>query len=76
MRGFLAAENYGFYITQLNLFTDFVFNATLEIPIGILVYMIIEAPFANLIKAAITPRRKSSERAEPLITELKPSVQS
>ncbi|OMJ68410.1 hypothetical protein SteCoe_34150 [Stentor coeruleus] len=75
MKGFLASESYGFYITQLNLFTDFMFNATMEIPLGILLYLTIEAPFANITKAALAPRKKSNEKSEPLITELKSSIQ-
>lgn len=74
MKGFLASESYGFYLTQLNLFSDFVFNATIEILLGILIYLTIEAPFANITKAALAPRKKPNEKSEPLITELKPSI--
>ena len=68
MRGFLAQEEYGFTFTQLNLFADFVFNATLEIPAGMIVYATVEAPFSRLLKAAFAPRSRQPKE-QPLLSK-------
>lgn len=71
MRGFISAEQYGFSWTQLNIFADFVFNVTVEFPLGILVYMMVEAPFGRLLKLAFVPSRRVAKEQPLLATELK-----
>lgn len=71
MRWFTGNEQYGFEMSQINIFADFVFDIIIVISIGVLVYISVEAPFGRLLKLAITPR-SVLEKSQPLISmELK-----
>lgn len=70
MRGFLASEHYGFTMSHLNMFTDFVFNATIEVPLGVLIYLAVEAPFNRLLKLAIKPKPRPTTEESLLGKEM------
>ena len=71
MRGIIATEQYGFTMTHINLFADFVLNVTAEIFIGVLVYLFVEVPSSRLLTLLIRPR-KTIDKKQPLLdTELK-----
>ena len=70
MVGFMSAEQYGFTMSQVNFFTDFVFGATMSISLGMLVYITIEAPFGRILKIAFMPKPKVPKEQPLLEREL------